>query len=421
MLRGDVRVPGDKSVSHRALILAAMASGRSSIAGVNLGDDVRRTAACVGGLGARVALDEPNRRAEVDGWGPSPREPSAVLDAGNSGTTMRMLAGVCARVDGLTVITGDDTVRRRPMLRVVSPLRQMGAQVDGRRYGELPPLVIRGGHLKGIDFEMDVASAQVKSAVLLAGLGAEGTTVVTEPHRSRDHTERMLTAAGVAVHVEGSSVSVEGGSEPSTMEWEVPGDISSALFLIAAATALEGSDLKVTGVGLNPTRTGALDVLRAMGADLDIAIEGEGSGDPVGTVRARASQLSGVTISGEAAATFIDEVPVLAVVATQAEGETAITGVSELRVKESDRIETMVEGLTSLGADVAARPDGIVVHGPVALRGGEVDSRGDHRVALAFAIAGLIAGETVRVKRWSCVDTSFPEFLDTLASVRRSR
>src|SRR5919106_4857309 len=224
MLRGDVRVPGDKSVSHRALILAAMASGRSSIAGVNLGDEARRTAACVGGLGARVALDEPNRRAEVDGWGPSPREPSAVLDAGNSGTTMRMLAGVCARVDGLTVITGDDTVRRRPMLRVVSPLRQMGAQVDGRRYGELPPLVIRGGHLKGIDFEMDVASAQVKSAVLLAGLGAEGTTVVTEPHRSRDHTERMLTAARVAVHVEGSSVSVGGGSEPSTMEWEVPGD-----------------------------------------------------------------------------------------------------------------------------------------------------------------------------------------------------
>lgn len=415
-------MPGDKSISHRALILAALARGRSRIDGLNSGDDVRRTASCLVSLGASVAQDLSNRSAEVEGWGGrGPDEPEAVLDAGNSGTTIRMLAGVCASLDGLTILTGDETLRRRPMLRVVAPLRQMGAVVDGRRHGELPPLAIRGGGLQGIDLEMDVASAQVKSAVLLAGLAAQGSTRVTEPHRSRDHTERMLAAAGVEVRVEGSSVSVDGGAELDAMEWNVPGDISSASFLIAAAVALEGSDLTIADVGLNPTRRGALKILASMGAELEVETTDETSTEPRGMVRARGSDLVGVTIPGEDAATFIDEVPLLAVAATQAEGETVFEGMSELRVKESDRIAAMVEGLTALGADVSANPDGLVVRGPTELTGGQVDSRGDHRVALAFAVAGLLATEKVRIRQWSCVDTSFPEFLDILSGVRRSR
>jgi 3-phosphoshikimate 1-carboxyvinyltransferase len=422
VLRGETSVPGDKSISHRALILAALARGHSRIEGLNGGDDVRRTAACVAALGADVTADTSNHSAEVEGWGETgPPEPDGVLDAGNSGTTIRVLAGVCAGYDGLVVLTGDDTLRRRPMLRVVAPLRQMGASVDGRRHGDLAPLTIRGGGLRGIDLEMDIASAQVKSAVLLAGLAAEGPTRVTEPHRSRDHTERMLAAAGVGVRVEGEAVSVDGRAEVAAREWAVPGDISSALFLIAAAACLDGSDLTIADVGLNPTRIGALGILTAMGAELEVETTDAAAAEPVGVVRARGSNLVGVTISGEDAATFIDEVPLLAVAATQAQGETIFQGMSELRVKESDRIETMVEGLATLGGNVAATPDGLVVRGPTELRGGEVDSRGDHRVALAFAVAGLLTAERVRIRQWSCIETSFPEFLDVLSGVRKSR
>jgi 3-phosphoshikimate 1-carboxyvinyltransferase len=402
------------------LILAALARGRSRIAGVNGGDDVRRTETCIAALGAGVAANASNHSAEVEGWGAGPSEPEGVLDAGNSGTTMRLLAGVCAGREGLAVLTGDATLRRRPMLRVVAPLRQMGAAVDGRRHGDLAPLVIRGGGLSGIDLEMDVASAQVKSAVLLAGLAAEGLTRVVEPHRSRDHTERMLAAAGVGVRVEGTAVSVDGGAEVEAREWTVPGDVSSALFLLAAAACLDGSDLTIVDVGLNPTRTGALRILAAMGADLEVETTDETDAEPVGVVRARASDLVGVTIPGDDAATYIDEVPLLAVAATQAEGETVFEGMAELRVKESDRVAAMVEGLAVLGADASATADGLMVRGPTELRGGEVDSHGDHRVALAFAVAGLLTAERVRIKQWSCIETSFPEFLDVLSGVRRS-
>ncbi len=413
-LTGAVSVPGDKSVSHRALILAALAEGVSSVRGLNPGEDVRATAEALAALGARVDLgDEDN--VEVEGYGLGGlREPADVVDLGNSGTSMRTLLGVCAGIDGVTVLTGDASLRSRPMLRVAAPLRQMGATVDGRRYGDLPPMVVRGGSLRAIDAELSVASAQVKTALLLAGLRAEGTTTVTEPGPSRDHTERMLAAGGVEVERSGTTCSVTGGRGPRPLEWDVPGDTSSALYLLVAALLVPGSELTVTGVLLNPTRTAALDVLARMGADLTIEEKEVVCGEPRGDVTARASSLVATDIEPGEVPGLIDELPLLAVAASQAEGTTVVAGAGELRVKESDRVAAMVGGLRAIGAAAEERPDGFAVEGPAPLTGGAVDSFGDHRVAMSFAIAGLLSAEGVRVSRWSCVDTSFPGFLDVL-------
>ena len=413
-LRGRIAVPGDKSISHRALLLGALADGTSTIAGINPGEDVRATADAVAALGATVDFrDEDN--VEVEGYGLAGlQEPADVLDLGNSGTSMRTLLGVCAGVGGLSVLTGDASLRTRPMLRVAAPLRQMGAAVDGRGYGELPPMVVRGGDLRPIDAELDVASAQVKTALLLAGLRAAGTTSVTEPGPSRDHTERMLEAAGVEVGRSGTTCSVEGGSQPRPVDWEVPGDTSSALYLLVAALLVPGSELTVTDVLLNPTRTAAFDVLVRMGADLTVEEKEVSGGEPRGDVTARSSALAATEIAPAEVPALIDELPLLAVAASQAEGATVVAGAGELRVKESDRIAAMVGGLRALGGRAEERPDGMVVEGPVPLTGGAIDSRGDHRVAMSFAIAGLLSAEGVRVARWSCVDTSFPGFLDVL-------
>lgn len=351
------------------------------------------------------------------------KEPDGVLDAGNSGTTMRLLAGVAARVPGLTVLTGDETLLVRPMLRVVAPLRQMGARVDGRRNGELAPLAVRGGGLTGLDYHSRVASAQVKSAVLLAGLGAEGITSVTEPAASRDHTERMLHEAGVELDRGDFRVSLTGPQEVGAREWQVPGDVSSALFLVVAAVLRTGSDLTITGVGLNPTRTAALDVLGTMGAAIETGSDDavEGPGEPVGWIRARHSPLRGARVEGPIVPALIDEIPILAIAATQAEGETVFADAEELRHKESDRVDAMVEGIRALGGEAEATSDGFVVSGPTPLAGGNVDSRGDHRIALAFAVAGLVASDVVRVGGWASTNTSFPEFLELLDSATRSR
>jgi 3-phosphoshikimate 1-carboxyvinyltransferase len=300
------------------------------------------------------------------------------------------------------------------MLRVAAPLRQMGATVDGRAYGELPPIVVRGGSLRPIDAELNVASAQVKTAILLAGLRAHGRTSVTEPAVSRDHTERMLAAAGVEVARAGTRCSVEGGSEPVPVRWEVPGDTSSALYLVAAALLVPGSELTITDVLLNPTRTAALDVLVRMGADLTIEEKDVSGGEPRGDVTARYSELTATDVAPGEVPGLIDELPLLAVIASQAEGTTTVSGAGELRVKESDRITAMVAGLDALGTRAEERPDGMVIEGPAPLTGGAIDSLGDHRVAMSFAIAGLVSAEGVRVSRWSCVDTSFPGFLDVL-------
>lgn len=419
-LSGTISVPGDKSLSHRALIVAALARGRSVIAGANMGEDVLATAAALEAFGARVEVERGGSRVEVEGSGPDGlREPGGVIDAGNSGTTMRTLLGVAAPVPGLSVLDGDASLRRRPMLRVVAPLRQMGAQIDGREHGDRAPLTVRGGELTGVDHELQIASAQVKTALLLAGMRAQGETSVTEPRASRDHTERMLAAAGLPVTVEGRTVTITGGHAPEPADRLIPGDISSALFLIVAALICPGSDLTVTGVGLNPTRTAALDVLVEMGADLEVTVEEERHGEPVGSVRARHSELLGVALDPARIPALIDEIPILAIAATQARGVTEIKGAEELRVKESDRIATMAEGLTGVGASVEELRDGLVVKGPTPLRGGLVASRGDHRVAMAFAVAGLVASENVRIDGWSCVNTSFPEFLDVLGEAQK--
>lgn len=421
-LLGAITIPGDKSISHRALLLSALASGTSSVRHVNTGLDVLETARSLTQLGAVCTVDEDNARVEVESPGLAGlHEAADVLWAGNSGTTLRCLLGVCAALDGLNVISGDDSLRSRPMLRVVSPLRQMGASIDGRDYGALAPLVVRGGSLTGLDFALPVASAQVKTAILLAGLAASGDTTVVEPGSSRDHTERMLAAAGVSVAREDNAVTVSGGSFPVARDWLVPGDTSSAAFLIAGALLLEGSDLVVDKVGLNPTRTGVLEVLRRMGGRIETTVESEDGGEPSGSLRVRASQLHATDVGQDEVPTLIDELPVLAVVATQAEGESRFSGAEELRVKESDRIDSIVTALGALGADVEALPDGMIVRGPTPLDGAEVDARNDHRVALALAVAGFIARGSVRILGWSAVGTSFPEFLDVLAEARTPR
>ncbi len=413
-------MPGDKSISHRALLVSALAEGSSRLRGLNEGRDVAATGAALRALGVALGSAESNDEVEVEGrGGMGLQEPVGVLDCGNSGTTMRMALGVCARVSGASVLVGDASLSRRPMLRVVAPLRQMGAVIDGREYGNHAPLFVRGGELDGIEHEMTVASAQVKSALLLAGMGASGTTTVIEPAPSRDHTERMLASCGVPIRRSDGAVALDGGVAPSPLELTVPGDISAAAFFLAAAACLPGSELTVTGVGLNPTRTGFLEVLRAMGAELDITETEEVTGEPCGSITVRAAPLRGVEIGADIVARLIDEIPILAVVATQAEGETVVRGAAELRLKESDRIDALVNGLRRLGVPVEALPDGLVVRGPAPLGGGRVESRGDHRIAMSFAVAGLVASEKVTVQGWSCVDTSFPGFSELLVRAQR--
>ncbi|MPZ68968.1 MAG: 3-phosphoshikimate 1-carboxyvinyltransferase [Actinobacteria bacterium] len=418
-LRGTIRVPGDKSISHRALILSALAEGTSTVTGLNLGGDVLATASALGALGAKVTSAEGSTRATIASPGYDRlHEPSGVLDCGNSGTALRMLLGVCAAISGQSVLTGDETLRRRPMLRVVSPLRQMGARIDGRDHGNLAPLTVRGGELAGIDLETSVASAQVKTAVLLAGLAASGETTVIEPALSRDHTERMLGAAGVEVRRAGLAVSIIGGARPVAREWAVPGDPSAAIFLVLAALLVPGSSIEIENVCLNPTRIAGLEALAEMGGQVEMTPTGEASGEPVGTVTAAHSELHGIAVAPERVPDLIDEIPALCIAGALASGTTSFRGAAELRVKESDRIATMAAGLTALGVDVEEFPDGLAVTGGAALEGGEIDPHGDHRVAMSFAVGGLIARDKVRVLDWSCVETSFPRFLDVLGEAQ---
>jgi 3-phosphoshikimate 1-carboxyvinyltransferase len=414
-LAGSVTVPGDKSISHRALILSALAEGPATITNVNLGDDVRATLAVLRQLG--VPCDPISKDVvEVEGCGLERlREPDEVLDARNSGTTIRLALGFLAGAPMGAVVTGDASLRRRPMRRVVEPLRRLGAKIDGRHHGDRAPLWVRGGPLRAADIATEVASAQVKGAVLLAALAAEGTTSITEPAPSRDHTERMLTAAGVVLERTDLTVSVAGGQGPRAVDRRVPGDVSSAMYLIVTAALVEGSNLEITDVGLNPTRCGALEVLAAMGADVRAEVLGDWGGEPVGRVTVRASELHATEIEPALVPTLVDELPVLAVAATQARGTTVIAGARELRVKESDRIDVLATGLQRLGAAVEPRSDGLVVRGPAALRPGTVDARGDHRMALSFAVAGLVSGREVEIEGWDSVAVSFPTWTEVLS------
>ncbi len=415
-LRGTVCVQGDKSVSHRTLICGAIAEGQTRIHNLCPGRDVLSTVACLRQLGAEIEVN--GTEAVVQGVGARGLQaPPAVLDAGNSGTTMRLLAGVLAGQPFAATITGDASLQQRPMARVIEPLTLMGAHIECRP-GGLAPLRVHGARLRAISYTMPVASAQVKSAVLLAGLYAEGKTEVVEPTPTRDHTERLLPRFGARVLVAGNRVAVHGPVRLRGGTVVVPGDLSSAAFLVAAAAVLPGSCLRVAGVGVNPTRTGAIDVLRMMGAR--IALEQEHTdGEPTADLLVEAGQLQGAEIGGELVPRLIDELPVLAVAATQAHGVTRIHGAKELRVKESDRIRAVAVNLQTMGAEVEELPDGLVIPGPQRLRGAVVDSFGDHRIAMSFAVAGLLADGSTRIHGAECVDISFPGFFALLEELRR--
>jgi 3-phosphoshikimate 1-carboxyvinyltransferase len=405
-LRGRLRIPGDKSISHRALMFAALADGDSTITNLGPGADVAATARVLRQLG--VSIDGGARivvhGTGVAGW----REPDDVLDCENSGTTMRVLSGVLAGCSFVSVLTGDASLRSRPMARIVEPLQEMGAHVDGRDDATRAPLVIRGGALHGVRYELPVASAQVKSAVVLAGLQAGGVTDVVSPASSRDHTERMLGALGAPVSVSGLSVRVERGA-PRPFELEVPGDPSSAAFFAVAAAITPGSDIVLEGVSCNPTRVGFVAVLERMGADVTLTPTGEACGEPVGELRVRASALQGTTIAGAEIPNVIDEIPALAIAAAFADGVTDVRDAAELVVKESNRIGTLRDELGKLGVGVETRADGL------SIRGGRAEaatfaSHGDHRIAMAMAVAANALGADSSVTGWRAVASSYPGF-----------
>jgi 3-phosphoshikimate 1-carboxyvinyltransferase len=414
-LRGVVTVPGDKSISHRALLLGALASGRSEVRGWLPAADCLATLGAVRALGTVVEQPAPTELV-IHGRGlrglrpPGPHQP---LDCQGSGTTMRLLTGILAGYPERSVLDGHAGLRRRPMERVAAPLRLMGATVtttDGR-----PPISVQGGELTGVDYALPVASAQVKSAILMAGLYARGATVVRQPGPARDHTERMLRAQGVLVREEGNTITLSPPSSPlSPWSLAVPADFSSAAFLLVAGLLVPGSDLVIRQTNVNPTRTGLLDVLQTMGGQIETINVAEQAGEPVADLRVRPAELRGGHVAGDLVVRMIDEFPILAVAATQAEGETIVRDAEELRVKESDRIAAVVAELRRLGAQIEERPDGFVVAGPTPLRGAAVDSHGDHRLAMALVVAGLIArGETV-VAGCEVIGDSFPGFVPTL-------
>ncbi|PYZ98413.1 3-phosphoshikimate 1-carboxyvinyltransferase [Alteribacter lacisalsi] len=418
-LNGTLTIPGDKSISHRAVLFASIARGTSRIRGFLKGEDCLSTIRCMKQLG--VHIEEEQDEITVEGKGlKGLSEPVEVLYAGNSGTTVRLLSGILAGMDFHSVLTGDASICRRPMSRVTGPLKQMGARIDGRDEGNLTPLSIRGGGLRGIHYSSPVASAQVKSAVLLAGLYARGQTNVTEPFVSRDHTERMLKAFGAEVNAdpENRRVTVEGGAHLEGRNIQVPGDISSAAFFIAAALMTPGSDLVLKNVGMNPTRSGIIDVVRDMGGDLEISRLREENGEPVADLRVKYSKLHGTEIGGEMIPRLIDEIPVLSVLAAQAEGKTVIRDAAELKVKETNRIDTMVSQLVSLGADAKATEDGMVIHGGSVLSGGAVSSFHDHRVGMSLGLCGLVSKEPVTVRDAEACEVSYPGFFEELRRIK---
>ncbi|MBX6378617.1 MAG: 3-phosphoshikimate 1-carboxyvinyltransferase [Clostridia bacterium] len=414
---GELRVPGDKSISHRAALIGALAEGRTEVEGFLAAGDCLSTLACLERLGVEVRLDgggDGGRLVVVSGGPDTWLEPPDVLDAGNSGTTLRLLLGLLAGRPFFSVLTGDASLRRRPMRRVAEPLRTMGAFIDGREGGQLAPLAVRGGRLRPGSFRTAVASAQVKSAILLAGCQAEGVTTVEEPSPSRDHTERMLRAFGAEVAVEGPAVCVTGPARLRGRAVRVPGDISSAAFLLVAAALVPGSRLTVRDVGVNPTRTGVLDALQAMGARVAVCNRRDWGGEPVADVVVEAAELRGIALGGADIPRLIDEIPILAVAATQAQGVTEIRDAAELRVKESDRLAALARELRRLGARVEPLADGLRIEGPCRLVGAACRSEGDHRIAMALAVAGLVAdGETV-VDDDRCIAISYPSFADDL-------
>ncbi len=413
-LTGVLRVPGDKSITQRALILGALSEGITGIHGPSSGADARSTAAALTRCGARVAWDRGS--ASVTGVGPVGfAEPWEILDFGNSGTGLRLTAGALAAHPLFAILDGDESLRRRPMGRIIEPLRLMGAEIRARGGDRFPPLALRGGALHGIEYRSPAASAQVKSCLLLAALGAAGTTRLTEPALSRDHTERMFPAFGAVLRREGTTVEVSGPQRLTATDIRVPGDPSAAAFWTVAALIVPGSDLTIRQVGLNPTRIAFLEILMRMEAEVFWEVTDEWNGEPVGEIRVRHSALKATAIGPADFPGVVDEIPILAVAAARALGTTFISGAGELRVKESDRIHALAAGLGALGCPVEERPDGLVVEGARPLTGSTVESFGDHRIAMSLAVAALAASGTTVIRDTANIATSYPGFERTLA------
>lgn len=419
-LRGEFSVPGDKSISHRSIMLGSLAEGTTRVSGFLMGEDNLSTWKAFEAMGVAIRQTGSDT-LEIEGVGlDGLAEPGDVLDCGNSGTTMRLMSGLMAGQNFFSVLTGDKYLRRRPMKRVVTPLAAMGARIWGRDGGERAPLAIQGGSLRPITYASPVASAQVKSAILLAGLSVEGETRVTEPHLSRDHSERMLSYFGAEVSPFAGGVSLVGRPRLMAQEVIVPGDISSAAFFMVAGLITPGAELTIKNVGINPTRSGIIDILVAMGGQLELLNIREQSGEPVADVLVRYSNLKGIEISGDMVPRAIDEFPVISVAAALAEGTTTIRDAEELRVKETDRIAAMVSELGKLGGQIEARPDGMVITGVEQLNAGSVSSHGDHRIAMSLAIAALSARGEVQIDDAACTETSFPGFWELLTEVSGS-
>ncbi len=413
-LKGKLSVPGDKSISHRALILGSIAQGETHIYNFLNSLDCLKTLECMQALGVEIERGS-NHSLKVKGRGLyGLEEPAEVLEVGNSGTTIRLLAGLLSGQKFYAVLNGDSSIRKRPMKRVVEPLRLMGADIGGREGGALAPLSIRGGRLAPLQYTLPVASAQVKSALLLAGLYAAGETIIREPLSTRDHTERMLQMMQADLEISPPEIKIRGGKELKATDIYVPGDLSSAAYFLTAASLLKGSQLTIEQVGINPTRSGIIKILEKMGARIDILNFELKSNEPRADLRIKYADLKGVEIGKEDIPGLIDELPLIAVAATQAQGITVVSEAEELRVKETDRLKAIVSELKKMGADIEEREDGLVVKGPAKLKGAVTESYSDHRMAMSLAIAALLAeGKTV-IKNAECIDISFPGFEKTL-------
>ena len=418
-LSGEVSVPGDKSISHRAIMFASLAEGQSRVHGLLRGEDCLSTLKAFRQLGIEV-MESAGDELIIHGRGlHGLQEPDDVVDCGNSGTTMRLMSGILAAQPFFTVLTGDRYLRQRPMKRIIEPLTAMGAKISGREAGTKAPLAITGGGLRALEYHSPIASAQVKSAVLLAGLQTEGTTTVYEPHLSRDHSERMLRCFGADLESFAGGARVKGGVQLKAQDVEIPGDISSAAFILVAGLIVPNSELLIKNVGVNPTRCGIIDILRQMGGSIELTNQRDLSGEPVADLLVRSSDLHGIDIAGELIPRAIDELPVISVAAALANGVTTIRDAKELRVKETDRIAASCETLGRLGARIEALEDGMRIEGCEQLSGGQVQSFGDHRIAMSMAVAALRSDSAVLITDTLCTETSFPGFWQLLAEIQR--
>lgn len=415
-LNGTINVPGDKSISHRAIMFGAISNGETIVRNFLFGDDCLSTISCFRKLGINIEQEQNEIKIYGEGWN-GLKEPSSVLDVGNSGTTTRLMMGILAGRPFHSVVIGDDSIAKRPMNRVVLPLREMGASIKGRENGNYTPIAIQGRMLKPITYKLPVASAQVKSCLLLAGLQADGETTVIEPAATRDHTERMIQHFGGELFIHNNQITIKGNQKLTGTTVDVPGDISSAAFFMVAAAIMKNSEVVLRNVGLNPTRTGIIDVLTRMGADISIEMDKEASFEPVGTVTVRNSTLKGIEISGDLIPRLIDELPIIALLATQAEGQTIIKNAEELKVKETNRIDAVAGELSRLGADIVPTDDGMIITGRTALHGGTVSSLGDHRIGMMLGIASLICQDNVMLEDYEAIEVSYPNFFEDMQTL----